>query len=518
MARMKHWPQALGAVTLAALAFASAIHAQPASPIVSVTGGSVRGSTIEGQGVFKAIPFAAPPVGDLRWREPQPPTAWSGTLDATHFPKTCVQSSGAGSEDCLYLNIWAPEWPAQKPTPVMIWFHGGGNIDGGTDTPLYYGASLAKHGVVVVTAQYRLGIFGFFAHRELTKESPHRASGNYALLDQIAAINWVRENIAAFGGDPNAITIFGESAGAEDVGLLLVSPLAKGLFHRAIAQSGPLRRIYPSLEEQEASCAAFADALAAPDRDQIVFLRGLPASAILAGSRDPACRRIAVDGYVLRDQPLKLYAEGRQHPVPFMLGNTLREGFSATAPNALRATIRANYGALEQKVLDLYRVEEPRQAPDPLYGDAAVQYGTDQAHRCRVVLTGLQHRQTRQPFYQFEFARNLPGRTPDRSTHADDLAYTFGEPALAGWGLEDAADRSLSDQMQLYWTNFAKTGDPNGPGVPLWPAFDPEKRAYMSLAVSGAVAGEGLRRAQCDLFLEAERTRPTWEHPERAPR
>ncbi len=495
------------------------VHAQPASPIVSVTGGSIRGSAIEGQAVFKAIPFAAPPVGDLRWREPRPPTAWTGTLDATHFPKTCVQSSGAGSEDCLYLDIWAPEWPAQKPTPVMIWFHGGGNIDGGTDTPLYYGMSLAKHGVVVVTAQYRLGIFGFFAHRELTGESPHRASGNYALLDQIAAINWVRDNIASFGGDPDSITIFGESAGAEDVGLLLVSPLAKELFHRAIAQSGPLRRIYPSLQEQEQRCAELADALDAPDRDQVAFLRGLPASAILAAdSNRSACRRIAVDGYVLRDQPLTLYTEGKQHPVPFMLGNTLREGFSATAPDALRATIRANYGALEQKVLYLYRVDGSTQAPDPLYGDAAVQYGTDQAHRCRIVLTGLQHQQTRQPFYQFEFARNLPGRTPNSSTHADDLAYTFGEPALAGWGLEDPVDRSLSDQMQLYWTNFAKTGDPNGPGVPLWAAFDPEKRAYMSLAVSGAVAGEGLRRAQCDLFLEAERMRPTWEHPERAPR
>lgn len=513
MARMKHWPQALGAVTLAALSFASAMHAQPVSPVASVTGGSVRGSTIEGQAVFKAIPFAAPPVGDLRWREPQPPRPWAGTLDATRFPKTCVQSSGAGSEDCLYLNIWAPEWPSQKPKPVMIWFHGGGNVDGGTDAPLYYGASLAKHGVVVVTAQYRLGIFGFFAHRELTRESPHRASGNYALSDQIAAINWVRDNIAVFGGDPNAITIFGESAGAEDVGLLLVSPLAKGLFHRAIAQSGPLRRAYPSREEQERACADLAEALDAPDRDQIAFLRALPASVLAPQSRDPACRRIAVDGHVLRDQPLKLYAEGQQHPVPFILGNTLREGFSAVSPDALREIIRVQYGPLEMRALDLYRGEL-----DPLYGNAAVQYGTDQAHRCRVVLTGLQHRQTRQPFYQFEFARNLPGRTPDSSTHADDLAYTFGEPALADWGLADAADRSLSDQMQLYWTNFAKTGDPNGPGVPLWPAFDPQKRAYMSFGETGAVAGEGLRRAQCDLFLEAERARPTWEHPERAPR
>ena len=515
---MKHRRSIARAIVLLGLSLP--IHAEAAapSPIASVTAGSIRGTAIEGQAVFKAIPFAAPPVGALRWREPQPATAWTGTLDATRFPKTCVQSSGAGSEDCLYLNIWAPEWPSQKPKPVMIWFHGGGNVDGGTDTPLYYGASLAKHGVVVVTAQYRLGIFGFFAHRELTKESPHRASGNYALLDQIAAIDWVRDNIASFGGDPGSITIFGESAGAEDVGLLLISPLAKGLFHRAIAQSGPLRRIYPSLEEQEQSCAELAEALDAPDQDHIAFLRALPASAVLpATSREPGCRRIAIDGYVLRDQPLKLYAEGKQHPVPFMLGNTLREGFSAIAPDALRATIRTHYGALAQPVLDLYRVDTPM-APDPLYGDSAVQYGTDQAHRCRVVLTGLQHRQTGRPFYQFEFARNLPGRMPNSSTHADDLAYTFGEPALADWGLEDMTDRSLSDQMQLYWTNFAKTGDPNGPGVPLWPAFDAEKRAYMSLAATGARAGEGLRRAQCDLFLEAERERPTFEHPERAPR
>jgi para-nitrobenzyl esterase len=488
------------------------MHAQPA-PVASVTGGSVLGAMVQDQAVFKSIPFAAPPVGALRWREPRPPTAWTGTLDTTRLPKPCVQSTGAGSEDCLYLNIWAPEWPSQRPKPVMIWFHGGGNTDGGTDTPLYYGASLAKHGVVVVTAQYRLGIFGFFAHRELTEESPHHASGNYALLDQIAAIQWVRENIAAFGGDPGNITIFGESAGAEDVGLLLVSPLTNGLFNRAIAQSGPLRRIYPSLEQQEQSCAALAEAMDAPKRDQVAFLRAQPASAVLAAtSLEPDCRRIAIDGHVLHDQPLKLYAEGKQHAVPFMLGNTLREGFSTVAPSALRATIRAQYGDLEQRVLDLYR------APDPLYGDAAVQYGTDQAHRCRVVLTGLQHQKTGQQFYQFEFARNLPGRAPNSSTHADDLAYTFGEPALRDWGLESAVDRNLSDQMQLYWTNFAKTGNPNGRGVPLWPAFDPKKRAYMALAVTGAAAGEGLRRAQCDLFLEAEKSRPTWEHPERAPR
>jgi para-nitrobenzyl esterase len=400
----------------------------------------------------------------------------------------------------------------------MIWFHGGGNVDGGTDTPLYDGTSLAKHGVVVVTAQYRLGVFGFFAHRELTEASPHRVSGNYGLLDQIAAIEWVRDNIAAFGGDPNVVTIFGESAGAEDVGLLLVSPLAKGLFHRAIAQSGPLRRVYPSLARQETACADIAKALDAPEDNQIAFLRGLPASTVLAAlPARPDCRAIAVDGYVLQDQPLKLYAEGKQHPVPFMLGNTLREGFNTVPPAGLRDTIQAQYGSLATRALDLYQVGSTP-APDRLYGDAAVQYGTDQAHRCRVVLTGLQHRKTGQPFYQFQFSRNLPGRTPSSSTHADDLAFTFGGVALLEWDLRSAADRTLSEQMQYYWTNFAKTGDPSGPDAPLWPQFDPVKRAYMSLADSGAAAGEGLRRAQCDLFLEAEKARPTWQYPVRAPR
>jgi para-nitrobenzyl esterase len=509
---MKYAPPALAAIAFAVLSFATPILAQPA-PIASTASGAVRGTMVSGQAVFKSIPFAAPPVGALRWRQPQPVTAWSGTLDATRFPKTCIQSNGEGSEDCLYLNIWSPEWPSQKPKPVMIWFHGGGNTDGGTDTPLYYGASLARHDVVVVTAQYRLGIFGFFAHRELTAESPHHASGNYALMDQIAAIQWVRDNIEAFGGDPANITLFGESAGAEDVGLLLVSPLTSGMFQRAIAQSGPLRRIYPAREEQEQSCAALAESMDAPEQDQIAFLRAQPASAVVAAtSREPDCRRIAIDGHVLQYQPLKLYAEGKQHPVPFMLGNTLREGFSTVAPTQLREIIRAQYGDLDQRVIDLYL------ARDPFYGDPAVQYGTDQAHRCRVALTGLQHQQTGQPFYQFEFARNLPGRAPNSSTHADDLAYTFGQPALRDWGLESAADRSLSDQIQLYWTNFARTGDPNGRGVPAWPAFEPEKRAYMSLAVTGAKAGEGLRRAQCDLFLEAEKARPTWENPDRAPR
>jgi len=516
---MKGRSHLIAALALSVLSFSLPIEADAAAPVVSVTGGSVRGTMDSDQAVFKAIPFAAAPVGEFRWREPLPPKPWTGTRDATQFPATCVQTRGAGSEDCLYLNVWAPEWPAKALKPVMIWFHGGGNTDGGTDTPLYYGTSLARHGVVVVTAQYRLGMFGFFAHRELTNESPHRVSGNYGLLDQISATEWVRDNIAAFGGDPNAITIFGESAGAEDVGLLLVSPLTKGMFHRAIAQSGPLRRIYPSLAHQEDACADIAKVLDAPEENQIAFLRGLPASALLAAlpaRRD--CRSIAIDGYVLHDQPLKLYAEGKQHAVSFMLGNTLREGFNTVPLNGLRDTIQAQYASLAPRALELYQVDRATAPPDRLYGDAAVQYGTDQAHRCRVVLTGLQHQRTGRPFYQFQFSRNLPGRTPSSSTHADDLAFTFGEPALMEWELRSAADRTLSDQMQYYWTNFAKTGDPNGPDAPVWPAFDPVKRAYMSFADSGAAAGEGLRRAQCDLFLEAEKARPTWQHPERAPR
>ncbi len=504
---------------LAVLATTALAFAQSGTPVADVTGGKIRGAMEAGEAVFKNIPYAAPPVGPLRWREPQAVVSWNGTRDGRSFGHPCMQPNAPDtSEDCLSLNVWTPEWPVKAPKAVMVWFHGGGNTEGWANTPFFYGTDLAKHGVVVVTAQYRLGVFGFFAHPELTKESPHRASGNYGLLDQIAVLHWVHDNIAAFGGDPNNVTIFGESAGAEDVGLLLVSPLSEGLFHRAIAESGPLRRVYPSAAQQEEECAGVPGALIAPKKDQIAFLRTLRATDVLTAAwiDQDICRPVNIDGYVLTDQPLKLYAQGKQHPVPFMLGNTLREGFIRMPPATLRAAIRLRYRTLADHVLDAYGLGPgPMPPPDPVYGDAVVQYGTDQAHRCRVMLTGLQHAQTGQPFYQFQFSRDLPSQAND-STHTDEIPFVFGMPALTPMRLTGLAERRLSEQIETYWTNFAKTGDPNGPGVPRWEKFEAKRMAYISFAPQGAAAGEGLRREYCDLFLQAEKTAPSWENPDRA--
>ena len=223
--------------------------AQDAST-VSATGGQVRGAALPHGAVFKGIPFAAPPVGDLRWREPMPVKPWQGARDATMFSPRCVQSGADVSEDCLYLNVWTAEWPSKSRKPVMLWIHGGGNFAGSGSDAVFDGESLAKRGVVLVSANYRLGAFGFFAHPELTAESSHHASGNYGLMDQVAALKWVRDNIARFGGDPRNITIFGESAGGLDINVLMTSPLAKGLYARLIGESGPVVAP-PSLAEGE---------------------------------------------------------------------------------------------------------------------------------------------------------------------------------------------------------------------------------------------------------------------------
>lgn len=482
--------------------------------MATVAGGELKGAIEDGDAVFKGIPFAAPPVGELRWREPQAVVPWTGVHDARAFGAACMQGRVVHeSENCLTLNVWAPEWPSTHAKAVMVWLHGGGNTEGLTSTPFYSGAALAKHDVVVVSVQYRLGVFGFFAHSELDKESPHNTSGNYGLLDQIAALKWVRDNIAAFGGDPNSVTVFGESAGAEDIGVLLASPLSEGLFARAIAESGPLRRSYPTLENQEAQCARLANDLSAPATNQIVYLRKLPADLVLATAWNTprGCRPINLDNYVLNDQPLKIYAEGKQRKVPFMLGNTLREGFITMPPATLRETMRLDHGDLALRVMEAYGIEGRQMPPaDPVYGDSSVQYGTDRAHRCRVMLTGLQHAATGMPFYQFEFARDYRGQ-PNSSTHTDEIPFVFGAPAMAVMRLNSIGDMRLSDQIQSYWTNFAKTGNPNGPSLPRWSEFDAKKKAYISFTAGGPAAGEGLREEQCSLFLKTEAVHPSWQ-------
>ena len=305
-------------------------------PVVSISTGQLRGSlTADGVAVFKNIPFAQPPVGDLRWREPLPAKAWTGVRDATAFGPMCNQNDNKQlphSEDCLQLNVWTPKWPATSRVPVMVWVHGGGNTAGSGVEALFNGEVLARHGVVVVNVNYRLGIFGFFAHPGLTKESPHHAAGNYGLADQIMALHWVRDNIARFGGNPANVTIFGESAGASDVNALIASPLTKGLFVRVIAQSGPVGA-QSSLAESEKRGVDFAAKLGFTGEDALAKLRAVPDTELMekVAQGGPGLG-INVDGWVLPEPGSKVYAEGREQKVALLIGNNSQEMQPRGAP------------------------------------------------------------------------------------------------------------------------------------------------------------------------------------------
>ena len=498
-----------------ALAAACSRPAEPVSPrvdpVVTVTGGQVRGALMTGGGAaFKGIPFAAPPVGDLRWRDPAPPEPWSGVRETTAYGPPCAQNphfiadaATTSREDCLYLNVWNSEWPATGRRPVMLWIPGGGNFAGAASQSGYNGESLSHRGVVIVTTNYRLGLFGFFAHPTISAESSRRASGNQGLLDQIAALTWVRDNIARFGGDPTNVTLFGESAGAVDVGALMTSPLTRGLFRRVIAQSGAVM----SLGAPETLAQAQARGKAAAGK------WGLPASAALADLREvsaadilksedlatglPPSLGLVVDGHVFAEPPATVFAAGRQHVVPLIMGSNSADTIpGAPLPTNVRGEIRALYGPLATRAQALYAGD-----------DAPLQWAVDSLFRCSAVAQLTWHAAAGQPSYQYQFSRITPGRTEPGAIHASELNYVFGtlEPEAVippGQVRFDDTDARVSDAMQRYWTNFAKTGDPNGDGVPAWRRFDPLTRAYLDFVDAGPVAGEGLRRAPCDLFIE----------------
>ena len=426
------------------------------------------------------------------------------------------------SEDCLFLNVWVPEFPPHSRLPVMVWIHGGGNYAGASSNAGFDGESLARHGVVLVSLNYRLTVFGFFAHPELTRESPHHASGNYGLMDQIAALRWVHENIARFGGDPANVTLFGQSAGAVDVNALLTSPLAKGLFQRAIAESGTVTRnpdaatlsmtalgavmevksgaiTYsdaPLRAEAEQQGAALAAGLHAPS---LAALRGLSAGELLeaaSGRRSigPA-NGVVVDGWVLPKPPAAVFAAGREHRVPLLIGNNSRE--RTPPPAELTPAMEAMYGPLAARAASLYT------ASDSLYGNPLTQWVVDTMYRCPVVAELTWHAAAGNPAYEYQFDRAAPGREAVGAVHGSEVAYVFGRLISGGRGPQyNAIDQDLSAAIEQYWTNFAKTGDPNGAGVPRWPEFDPAARGYLEFTDKGPVAAEGLRRPFCDLYLD----------------
>ncbi len=482
-------------ILLAVAAVAAPVSAQILT--AKVAGGQVRGVAAEGITVFKGIPFAAPPTGKNRWRAPQPVQSWTGVKQADHFAPGCMQDaammrfigSDAGvSEDCLYLNVWTPAKAAGAKLPVMVWIYGGGFAAGATSSPTYAGAELARLGVVQVNVSYRLGAFGFLAHPELSKESG-KGSGNYGLLDQIAGLKWVRDNIAAFGGDPSNVTIFGESAGGISVSMLAASPAAKGLFERAISESGgsfaPPRsgananapgENVPTLAVAEARGRQFLEKLGAKD---IAAARALPAEEILKAQGQGLGTGFwpVADGRVLPGDQYVLYSQGRFNDTPVLIGTNSDEGASfvrgKSAPADFEANVRAQYGVRADAILAAYphatEQEASRSAQD-LMRDSLFGWST-------WAWAKLQTQHGRHKAFVYYFDERTP-QTPEGAPHASELPYVFKTLDARG-GKPRAEDRTVSDLMSRYWTNFAKTGDPNGPGLPRWPAYDPADQQAM---------------------------------------
>jgi para-nitrobenzyl esterase len=475
----------------AAMTVAGAGPASAAEP-VRVETGLLQGTSESGLTVYKGVPFAAPPVGDLRWRPPARPAPWQGVRQADTYGLACPQDQSANArigmpvvpagEDCLYLNVWTPAKAATERLPVMVWIYGGGFALGATNMPTYDGANLARRGVVVVSIAYRVGPLGFMAHPELSAESGGKGSGNFGLQDQIAGLQWVKDNIAAFGGDPNRVTIFGESAGGISTSMLAASPVAKGLFHRVISQSGgsfgpPQPGGWggvnvPPLKAAEAMGKAFLDRLGAKS---VAEARTLPADELVkaAGPGLGGGFWPVLDGYVIPDDQFKLYRAGRFNDTPVLIGTNSDEGSlfvpAITAADYV-AGVRKGYGAYADKILAAYPAKDDAQAlrsARDLFRDTGFAWHTWAWAR-------WQSEKGKNKAYVYYFRQRPP--YPDipqfkdwGASHGSEIQYVFGNLAPPmPWRDED---RQVSDRMMSYWVNFAATGDPNGPELPSWPAF-----------------------------------------------
>jgi para-nitrobenzyl esterase len=474
---------------------------------IKIDTGYISGTIIGNVGnevhIYRGIPYAAPPVGNLRWKPPQPAESWKGVLKATEFGKACMQNPPpAGlkwfpklppqSEDCLNLNIWTPANSSSDKLPVMFWIHGGAFTAGSGSEPMYDGEMLARKGVVVVTTNYRLGMFGFLCHPELTSESPNHASGNYGLLDLIAALQWVQRNIAAFGGDPERVTIFGESAGSMAVNLLTASPLAKGLFQRAIGESGAQfvnSSFHPMFELADAQkYVAKKVSEIGIANDAIKTLRAKPADDVLKQLTSVSdTSQPIVDGWFLPQDVWTTYARGKQNDVPMIVGNTADEakslvgvaGTGLPPPSSsvaqYVAELKQYFGNLAEQFLKAYPAASDAEVLasfHALFRDAM--FGWQMRSWAR-----MQAKTGRSPVYRYYFSRRPPGPEGRRlgAMHGLDIAYVFGNfgSLSANMGIAfpwDNTDQEFSDIMTTYWTNFAKTGDPNGGSLPKWQPYN----------------------------------------------
>lgn len=505
------------------------------SAVAMTRQGCVRGDIVEGAAVFKGIPFASPPLGDLRWRGPAAPAVRGSILEARNFSARCMQppsltSPAPISEDCLYLNIWAPApVPAGTPLPVMVFIHGGGNTSGsasqtpGQDprafldqTPLYLydGQELARRGgVIVVTLQYRLNVFGYLVHPALAAESEHSASGNYGLLDQIAALRWVKDNIGSFGGDPSRVLLFGESGGGSDVCALVASPLAAGLFASAIMESGGCEA-RSSAEMQawsnglaaSAGCSGAADAIGClRQRDARSLLEGFDLTAVEPGGRIVAMPGPTVDGYVLPLSPVDALRTGEHNHIPFVIGVNAQETSSpifrippGLTPAQYEERVRALFPAHAGSVLRLYPAAD---YASPRF--ALVALTTDYQFICpaRRYLE-FAARAQQEPVYGYLYTNIMEGGPVRRlgAAHGLELYYIFQAMDRLGPGYRPTeSDRRLERIMLDYWTQFAATGDPNGGGLPPWTRFYPSRGNYLDLSPTPRRAAP-LGADRCDLL------------------
>lgn len=455
--------------------------------------------TEEGLSIFRGVPYAAPPVGEFRWREPQPISPWTGVRKADRFADQCMQrrvfddmrfrNSGV-SEDCLHLNIWSPDLDPDEPLPVLVYFYGGGFVAGDGSEPRYDGAALAREGIVSVTMSYRLGVFGFFAHPELTAESPFGAAGNYALLDQQAALQWVHENISDFGGDPGRVTIAGESAGSFSVSAQMASPLSRDLIAGAIGESGSLLGSFRPmpLDEAEKAGVAFAERLGL---SSLEALRAISAMELLEAASRPGIPRfgMTIDGRFFPRSPVDIFEEGEQAQVPLLVGwNSEEMNYRAllgpnppTAEN-FEAAVRNVFGEDADAILAVYADDDIRQAATDLAGDRFIGYGTWKWYDL--------HRRTA-PVYRYLYAHPRPpmrsegdANAPDGSSapeeprgavHSAEIEYALGNLDVNNIYEWEEADYRVSEVMMGYFANFIKTGDPNGEGLPSWPAASDDR-------------------------------------------